>query len=56
MFLTVLCDCDTIYSVVKKGITYMPVILESNNHSVFALNYNLIMVVKYRRRVIDDSA
>ena len=54
MFLTILCDCDTIYSVAKKGITYMPVILENNNHSVFALNYHLIMVVKYRRRVIDD--
>lgn len=29
--------------------------LQSNNHSVFALNYHLILVVKYRRKVIDDS-
>lgn len=30
-------------------------ILESNNHSVFSLNYHLILVVKYRRKVINDS-
>ena len=29
--------------------------LESNNHSVFYLNFHLVMVTKYRRRVIDDS-
>lgn len=29
--------------------------LESNNHSVFSLNYHLILVVKYRRKVINDS-
>ena len=29
--------------------------LQSNNHSVFSLCYHLIMVVKYRRRVIDDK-
>ena len=28
--------------------------LESNNHSVFSLNYHLVLVVKYRREVIDD--
>lgn len=28
--------------------------LESNAHSVFSLNYHLILVVKYRRKVIDD--
>ena len=28
--------------------------LDSNNHSVFLLHYHLVMVVKYRRRVIDD--
>lgn len=28
--------------------------LESNNHSVFKLHYHLIMVIKYRREVIDD--
>ncbi|MDA8210637.1 MAG: IS200/IS605 family transposase [Clostridia bacterium] len=28
--------------------------LDSNNHSVFRLTYHLILVVKYRRKVIDD--
>ncbi len=28
--------------------------LNNNNHSVFALHYHLILVVKYRRKVIDD--
>ena len=27
--------------------------LDSNAHSVFSLNYHLILVVKYRRKVID---
>lgn len=30
-------------------------ILDTNNHSVFKQNYHLIMVVKYRRKVIDDN-
>ena len=30
-------------------------VLESNNHSVFSLNYHLILVVKYRQKVIDDE-
>ena len=29
--------------------------LENNNHSVFSLNYHLVLVVKYRREVIDDA-
>lgn len=29
--------------------------LDSNNHSVFKLSYHLVLVVKYRRKVIDDS-
>lgn len=29
--------------------------LDNNNHSVFSLNYHLILVVKYRRKVIDDT-
>lgn len=29
--------------------------LQSNNHSVFSLNYHLVLVVKYRRKVIDDE-
>ena len=29
--------------------------LDNNNHSVFLLHYHLILVVKYRRKVIDDT-
>lgn len=29
--------------------------LENNNHSVFSLHYHLIFVVKYRRKIINDS-
>ncbi len=29
--------------------------LDSNNHSVFLLHYHLVLVVKYRRSVIDDN-
>ena len=29
--------------------------LESNNHSVFSVNDHLVLVVKYRRKVIDDE-
>lgn len=29
--------------------------LQNNNHSVFSLNYHLVLVVKYRRKVIDDD-
>lgn len=29
--------------------------LDNNAHSVFLLYYHLVMVVKYRRQVIDDS-
>ena len=28
---------------------------DNNNHSVFALHYHLVLVVKYRRKVINDS-
>lgn len=28
---------------------------DTNNHSVFSLNYHLIMCVKYRKKVIDDK-
>lgn len=28
--------------------------LDSNNHSVFLLHYHLVLVIKYRRKVIDD--
>ncbi|MDU4935816.1 MAG: IS200/IS605 family transposase [Peptostreptococcaceae bacterium] len=29
--------------------------LDSNNNSVFALHYHLVMCIKYRRKVINDS-
>ena len=29
--------------------------LDNNNHSVFKLNYHLVMVTKYRKRVITDK-
>ena len=28
---------------------------ESNNHSVFSMHYHLVLVVKYRRKVINDD-
>lgn len=30
-------------------------ILETNTHSVFSLNYHLVLVVKYRKQVINDN-
>ena len=29
--------------------------LDNNNHSVFLLNYHLVFVIKYRRKVIDND-
>lgn len=29
--------------------------LDNNNHSVFLLHYHLVLVVKYRRKVINDD-
>ena len=29
--------------------------LDSNNHSVFELHYHLVMVIKYRRKVINEA-
>lgn len=29
--------------------------LDSNNHSVFSLSYHLVLVIKYRRRVINNE-
>ena len=37
----------------RKAVIYMR--FDTNNHSVFSLNYHLIMCVKYRRKVIDDK-
>ena len=36
----------------RKGVIIMD--LDTNNHSIFLLNYHLVLVVKYRRKVIDD--
>jgi len=33
----------------------MKTIYDTNNHSVFLLQYHLILVTKYRRKVIDDE-
>ncbi len=29
--------------------------LDSNNHSVFSLNYHLVLVIKYRKQVLNDD-
>ena len=29
--------------------------LDNNNHSVFSMFYHLVLVIKYRRKVIDDN-
>ena len=29
--------------------------LDTNNHSVFLLNYHLVLIIKYRRKVIDKN-
>ncbi|MCB2339134.1 IS200/IS605 family transposase [Clostridium estertheticum] len=29
--------------------------LDTNNHSVFLLNYHLVLVIKYRKKVINDG-
>ena len=29
--------------------------LDTNNHSAFKLSYHLVLVIKYRRKVIDDD-
>lgn len=28
---------------------------DSNTHSIFRLNYHLVLVIKYRRRIIDGE-
>ncbi|MDD5957939.1 MAG: transposase, partial [Ligilactobacillus ruminis] len=29
--------------------------LDKNQHSVYSINYHLVMVIKYRRKVISDE-
>ena len=38
---------------IKKVLKQMK--LDNNNHSVFAMYYHLVLVVKYRRKVFDDT-
>ena len=46
--------CVILYSVeITERTVYMRE-LDNNGHSVFLLYYHLILVVKYRRKVIDD--
>lgn len=33
----------------------MGVRMDNNNHSVFLLHYHLVLVVKYRKKVLDDD-
>ena len=37
---------EGVYNIVK---------LDTNNHSVFLLNYHLVLVIKYRRKVINND-
>lgn len=30
-------------------------VVDSNNHAVFSLNYHLVLVVKYRKKVFNDE-
>ena len=43
------------HSVVHIGSEVFAVKLESNHHSVFLMHYHLVLVVKYRRKVFDDT-
>ena len=47
--------CDIIYSVETKERTVYMREMDNNGHSVFLLYYHLILVVKYRRKVIDEA-
>ena len=38
-----------------KNTSHNITVLDNNNYSVFALYYHIVLVVKYRRRVFDDS-
>lgn len=29
--------------------------LDNNNHSVFLMYYHLVLVIKYRRKIVDDG-
>ena len=40
---------------IRDGRIDKPINLDNNNHSVFLLYYHLVLVTKYRRKVIDDN-
>lgn len=44
---------DVFSSMIKKAGIYVK--LDNNNHSVFLMYYHLVLVVKYRRKVIDSK-
>ena len=47
--------CGILYSVEKEERAEYMKDLDNNGHSVFLMYYHLILVVKYRRKVIDDA-
>ena len=47
--------CGILYSVEKEERAEYMKDLDNNGHSVFLVYYHLILVVKYRRKVIDDA-
>ena len=53
---TLVLRCRVWYNIISriKGRIDYNMDLDNNAHSVFLLYYHLIMVVKYRRKVIDD--
>jgi len=42
-------------SVSDKGVLKMQRVLDTNQHSVYRLEYHLVMVIKYRKNIIDDK-
>ena len=48
-------QCRVLRSSIKLCRHYITYELDTNTHSVFLLNYHLILVVKYLRNVFDDQ-
>ena len=48
-------NCAIIESVEIQKSVVIIMKLDNNAHSVFLLHYHLVLVVKYRRQVFDDS-
>jgi len=47
--------CCILYSVVTNRKEVKSMELDGNNHSVFSMYYHLVLVIKYRRKVITPS-